>query len=504
MNFIQPYVSNYFDPHWLSPRFAHYVNQIHMKTGAPIPMVVAILLVTFSESGQGAYDVKMPDRRLMPLGMFGLIIASSGEGKSAVIDLARQEIVKLEQELAEKYKADNKQYGLLFKIWKTYDEELSKEFRRAIRKDINTDQIEQQIAAHQEEKPAKPRLVKLTYSKFTPEGLLAGMAEHWPHIGMPLDEASGFFNGRGVYDLPLYNDGWNGATLYKDSADHQASVTVYSPRMAGIFALQPSEFDRYLARCPDQGRGIGFFARCITCRPTSNQGYRNMQQANHFTADLGEMDQRIRELILESIAEDGQPAERKQLYFSIEAANHLADVGQTIELMMGSGCHLSNATDHGSKLIRNICRIAAALHLCEEKGLEISLGITRSAVDIAAYFSNEFLVMFDAHVKPPQAHKDAEALLVWLQDFAVKNGNRYIMRSDVMKLVTPSHLRKIEALNPAVNYLQQRGSIGLWQQNELHYIDTSILLPSDSFALQLAINKHRLGRRKRGGSAIST
>ena len=305
-------------------------------------------------------------------------------------------------------------------------------------------------------------------------------------------------------DLPLFNRSWDGSPLNKDSADHQASITVNSPRMAGIFAVQPSEFDRYLTRCPEQARSVGFFARCITCRPVSNQGFRNMQQANHFTADLSEMNQRMRELMLASIAEDGQPAERKQLYFSVEAVNHLAEVGQTIESMMGSGGRLSNATDHGSKLIRNICRIAAALHLCEEKGLEISLGITRSAVDIAEFFSNEFLVMFDAHVKPPQAHKDAETLLVWLQDFAVKNGNRYIMRSDVTKLVTPGHLRKIEVLNPAIIYLQQKGSVGLYQQNELNYIDTSPLLPGDHFALQIAITMHRSRRRKRGGGAIST
>ncbi|QLI80257.1 DUF3987 domain-containing protein [Chitinibacter fontanus] len=490
----------------LPKRTSQYVEQIHKKTGSPISLIVAMLLTVYSEAGQGVYDLQMPDGRMTPLGLFSLIIADSGEGKSAVLDLIRQAIVDLESELADQHTTRMKEFSVAEKIWKIHDDALKKELTRAVCKDLPIEEIEKRIELHQDASPKKPRLIKFSYSKFTPEAFLSGLKIHWPNVCIDLDEAGEFFNGRPANDLPIFIHAWDGKSLSKDTSVEQTTVFVKSPRVAGMFALQESQLLRYFERRQGEARGIGFWARFLVCKPKSTQGYRNIEDLNFTSPDLDSLYARMRELMLSSIDSNGEPVTtRKVLYFDPHAANYLIQLGQKIESSMMPDGALSKAKDHGSKKVRNIARIAAALSLFESDWDVITVGFVKFAENIMDYFTDEFLAVFGEPEKQSQLHQNAEALWEWLVGFTLKNSNRYVLKSEIMKLAIPTRLRKIEELNPAIEYLASINRIGNFFYENLNYIDTSPRDNYDTASLGLAINRYRFGRKKKTPfSAFST
>ncbi|WP_410498648.1 YfjI family protein [Chitinibacter sp. S2-10] len=498
MSHVNSALQNNFYTQWLPRRTRRYVEQISKKTGAPIPMIVLMLLTAYSEAGQGVYDLQMPDGSISPLGLYCLVIAESGEGKSAVLDLTRKAIVELEHELADQYNARIQQFTVDEKIWKTTDDALARELAQAVRKENPTEGVIQRIKQHQETRPKKPRLIKFSYSKFTPEAFLLGLKNNWPNAGIDLDEANMFFNGRAANDLSPLLHGWGGKNLSKDTSAEHTTVFVKSPRIAGVFALQNSALQSYFDRRSGEARGLGLWARFLVCQPESTQGFRDIESLSLAIPELDSFHERMRALILSSIGPDSEPVERQLLRFDPGVAEFLIELGQRIETSMAPDGPLLKAKDHASKKIRNIMRVAAALTLFETDGKEIKKEFVESAEKIMDYCSIEFLKIFTEPDKPSQLHQDAEALWKWMDKFARKYDNRYILKSELLKLVVPTRLRSVNELDPVIKYLVETKKIiwGSYGFHGLSYVDLEPMKSWNQMALEAAINRYRYPRKK--------
>lgn len=489
---------NYFEEQCLPDRTKRYVNQIQKKTGAPIDMIVLMLLTVYSEAAQGTFDIHMPDGSISPIGIYSLLIAESGEGKSSVLNMIRKPIVELEREFSSQYNQRMSDFLIKEKIWATRDTALVKELSRTVRKAQPTEEIEQLIQQHQNTRNKKPRLLKLSYNKFTPEGFLLGLKNNWPNVGINLDEANDFFNGRAAYDLTPLLHCWEGKCLTKDTSSGETSVFVKSPRVAGVFALQSSVLQRYFERRPGEARGIGLWARFITCKPESTQGSRDIACMSKAKVELDELYARIRELILNSIGDDDEPVERKLLRFEFRAHRYLIKLGQQIEDSMSLGGELATAKDHASKKIRNICRIAAVMHLFECEGQDIDLYITEKAAAIMNYYTEEFLKIFAEPEEKSQLQQDADLLWDWMDTFATKHNNRYILKSELLKLAVPTRLRKVNQLNPVIDHLNKSGKIATFYfgYNYLQYIDLEPTKNWDQNSFSIAMSRYTHSRKR--------
>lgn len=95
------------------------VSEVQSNCDAPIPIVVAAALAAMSTACQGKANVVRPKSiKEMPISIFSLLLAASGERKSEVMGLFMQPIREFETLQAEAAKKQLLQYQADLIAWK--------------------------------------------------------------------------------------------------------------------------------------------------------------------------------------------------------------------------------------------------------------------------------------------------------------------------------------------------------------------------------------------------
>ncbi|GAA5784346.1 YfjI family protein [Chitiniphilus shinanonensis] len=404
-----PLQPNIFNLHALPIRCQQLIGELFQRTQVDPALLTMGLLVEVSGCAMGAYDVIGLDRQPSPLGLFGIPIMASGEGKSAMIGQLEQGRKRFEAEHTARHQAAYQDYLLDEQIWQTQLQGLEKQIRRY--PDELPASLRQSLQDHWRKAPKPPRQIKLSYTNFTPEALVQNLAEHWPHAVLALDEASEFFNGRGTQGLTVLNNGYDGTDLDRQRCGERHGGNVVAPRMAALLALQPGALKRYLERRPGEARDLGFFARALIAFPSSMLGQRDFSRVGETGHLLPWLADRLYQLLTQSVDEYDHPARRQHLTFDTAATQRLRDLSLRIESFVAPNGWLSQAPDHAAKALRNLTRIAAVLHLIEhEVGLVIGESSVEAATSVMNYFTTEFLRLM---VPPDPLLADAEAVYAW-------------------------------------------------------------------------------------------
>jgi hypothetical protein len=139
-----------------------------------------------------------------------------------------------------------------------------------------------------------------------------------------------------------------------------------------------------------------------------------------------------------------------------------------VERDMQPGGLYHNATDHASKLMENIARVAGILHVFNKKHGEISLETLHTAIHICIFFSKEYMMVFDS---TPQHVVDSMILYDWLTANARSQNRQYISKRHARQYA-PSAIRQPGRFRNALEYLVFNGNVKIVNDGKTTYIDT--------------------------------
>lgn len=449
---------------------------------APYSMIALVQLSTISAALQGAVNVSLPINKICPPSILAITIAESGERKSTVESQYMEGLKAVQKELLIEYRSILNKY----KIEKEIHDEETVRLRRRLSKEKDDESYElalNELQAHRDAEPIKPRTPKFLYEDITKEALLLGLYENLPNAFLGSDEGGVLFKSSIMRNSPVINSLWSGGDVNIDRKTLESFV-VSDARLTIHIMTQWSALQDFLGRSKDDLRGNGFFARAIVTNPISLCGYRQVSGYEYSKKATEKFNDRIKQLLLNAIAMEDY-RNRITVTFSNEAKNVWLDIANDIETKMAPGGMYEYAKDHASKVPENIARVAALIHCFEHPDdFEISVESLWLAVELLSYFSRDFLRVF---CPPPKYVLDAQELFEWLKPF-IDSGIRY-MRKNYILQYGPKCTRKKSDLQAALDYLKQSYPMAEIMKGKTRVIDFFYSLPPND--VQLAENLAR-------------
>ncbi|NIL22489.1 DUF3987 domain-containing protein [Yersinia mollaretii] len=432
------------------------VYEVEQHTQAPQALIAASVLGVISLACQNRIDVCRLNNLRSPVSLFLLTLAESGERKSTVDKLLMKPLYQLEDEWFEKYTQD-------LIIWRNEETAFNVEKKALMSK------LKSEISRNKEHSTTNERLKALlaTYPKApvrfrqifndaTPAAIKDYLSGRWRSIGLMSDEAGTIFNGYALNELPFINKMWDGA-MFPVERKSEPDKLIKDARMTLALMVQPDVLKKgYLERKGDTAKGIGFFARCLMCQPGSTQGYRQITSPVVSSEHLPVFHLRLMGIVNESITRNDEN-ERQCLYFSPEAEKRWLEFYNKVESEMGILGALSNFKDYASKMAENMARIAALLHYFNGDEGDISLLTTEAAVEISAWYVDEYIRLVSNPTGFTLVNSEADELYFWIKEYCCRCFVPYIRKNTILQY-GPSRFRNRNKVNELLGalYSQKR------------------------------------------------
>lgn len=419
---------------------------------APDAIIGGSLLAAASLAGQAQADVAI-DGRTIPLSLWLLSVAESGERKSAVDTEAMQAAREYERELAKAYADDCTRHAGDLAEWEARRDAIRSEAKGKKGQGL-ADSLQRLGAA-----PPAPLLPRVTAADFTAEGLFKLLGAGRPTIGAFTDEAALVFGGHGMAKETVMRTAGTLCKLWdRGELDRVRSGDGASKLCGRRFALhllaQPVIAERALS--DDVLAGQGFLARCLLAWPEGTAGTR-IYQAESLRDDPALQRFRARLLHLHRLPLPLAQGERQELVpralrLSADAFAAWRRLHDTVEGHCGPAGRFAQVKPWASKTAEQALRIAGVLTLVETPDAHvIEAGTVERAAELALWHLNEALRLAGTAELSPEV-RDAEALLQWAQ----ATGRRNLHSSDALRL-GPARIRERETFEQAIGELVRAG-----------------------------------------------
>ena len=267
-------------------------------------MVASAALAQMAMATQGLSDVGRDEVLIGPMSLNVLIVAQSGERKTAV-DSAFSKAAKLwEQENREerldafrRAKAMERSRGSRIAGIEQKIKSLSGKESNDSKKDL--EQLENRLADLEANEIYVSPLPHLFYEDATPEGLAYSLATGWPSAALVSDEAGLVVGGKGMAEdaalgfLTLLNRLWDGRS-FRPTRKTAATKELKGRRFSSSLMLQHELLANITQR---GGRGVGFFGRFLIAAPPTTMGLRFYSAPPSKMPSSGAFNKRIRRLL---------------------------------------------------------------------------------------------------------------------------------------------------------------------------------------------------------------
>ncbi|MEI7345788.1 MULTISPECIES: YfjI family protein [Dickeya] len=449
------------------------VYEVEQHTQAPTGLIAASVLGVISLACQNRIDVCRLNNLRSPVSLFLLTLAESGERKSTVDKLLMKPLHQLEENLFKKYTHD-------LAIWRNDETAFNVEKKALMSKlksdirlnkehSITNERLKALLAAY----PEAPVRYKQIFNDATPAAIKDHLCGRWRSVGIMSDEAGTIFNGYTLNELPFINKMWDGA-MFPVERKKEPDKLIRDARMTLSLMIQPDVFKAYIDRKGDMAKGIGFFARCLMCQPSSTQGYRQITSSVVSSEHLPIFHQRLMEIVNESIAKNDEN-ERQCLHFSPKAEKRWIEFYNKVESEMGLIGFLSDFKDYASKIAENMARIAALLHYFNGDEGDISLNAVESAVEISAWYADEYVRIFSKPEPLILVSSEADELYAWIKDYCYKCFVPYVRKTTILQY-GPNRFRNRSKVNELLSTLYSQKKIRAEKRGKTLFIQ-----PADSF-----------------------
>ena len=448
---------------------------------APYPMILLTALSAIATVNQALCDVERPTGGKTSLSFYGLLVAFSGERKSSMINFFYKLIRQAGIEAEKEYQEEHALWKRKHQIWKmkrtvftnrlreTVQAELAAELSETDYDDDQIRKVQDLVDAHLIAEQEKPKKTQLLHEDITYPALLQAAHENSKYLCVLADEGTRALNGLVTPGISTLNSAWNGVQLITGRKTSE-SFTVNDPRFSILISVQPGPFDDYRDRKSDQAKESGLWARAFVCGPYTTIGFRN-DSLPIYSEPPVQFEKRLRKLIKKCVkTARGDNSDRKLIGFDDAAKELFNAFSFEVELNMQPGGLYENAKDHASKLMENISRIAANLHIINKCDGDISWKTLNTAIHICVFFSKEYLNIFDSR---PQHIIDAELLYTWIMEQAQHFNSNVLPKRWVMQYC-PSKVRKSKRFWSALEHLEITQSVRVFiDAKKTHYIEVA-------------------------------
>lgn len=415
---------------------------------APAAICGAALLAASSLSTQALADVHI-DGRVIPLSLWLLTVADSGERKSAVDGEAMRGVRDLEHERSLAFRDACAQRERDLEEWN---------LRRDIAKSLARKTKGQGLASALDAlgpMPQPPLNPSLIASDFTAEGLAKLLLDGHPSIGAFTDEGGLVFGGHGMTKETVTR---TAATLSKlwdrGELDRVRSldgaVKMFGKRLALHLLVQPVVAERALAN--EVLIGQGFLARCLLAWPEGAAGTRlYVPESVRDNDALVQFTSRIRDLLrrdLPLVAGSRSELAPNSLYLTADAKEAWVHLHNTIEADERPDGRFAKCKPWASKAAEQCLRVAGVLTMIEQENAHhIDRSTIERAAELVLWHLGEAARLAGTAELSPET-RDAEALLEWCH----QTGRQLLHSRDALQN-GPSRIRERRKLMQAASEL---------------------------------------------------
>ena len=348
--------------------------------------------------------------QLIPLALFGLTVAESGDRKSAADKLALRAHQARQRDLLENYKAEAKEYR--------NQRDAYQKARTAIldKAKGDPDAVAAELGRLQE--PSEPPLPFIMAEEPTLEGLQKSLLRGHASQGLFSDEGGQFFGGYAskpenmLKSVAGLSKLWDGAPITRTRAAEGESASRSGCRLSAHLMIQPIVAQEVLGNSVMQGQG--FLARFLIAWPQSLAGSRFYRDADPAKdARLYRYWQRMAYLLALEPQQD-EHGELAPPILNLEPQALAAWIIEhdVIEAALGHGGDLQEIKPTAAKGGENLLRIAGVLAVVESVG-SITLPIVERAGVLMRWYLAEALRLTNPAKTEPHLVL-AQRLLDWL------------------------------------------------------------------------------------------
>ena len=448
-------------PKWPNNAFPEqaqkYIQELSRSSETPIELAAMLFLPTVATASHKKYIVEIKTSYRETVNLWTLSVLPPASRKSSVYGQITTPI-----RLWEEQNKAALEPIIKTKISKnkTIEEKIKRLRQRAANTndDASFDELQEKISALERELTSMPTYPQLWTSDITSEHLGTLMAQNDEAMSILSDEGGIFdiigglySNGRANIDLLLQSH--SGSPARVDRGSKPPIFLKHAVMSMGI-TVQPEVVKRVCKNKTFRGRGL--LGRFLYVMPTSNIGFRTLEEAP--------MDDSVNIHYMESITAilnhsydmtNGSPHQHI-LKLEPEAYLKWLEYSKMLEIMMGRDLDfLSHITDWAGKLSGQIARIAALLHIYRyafEKPWEQSISAQdmQGAIKIGHVLTRHALKVFDL-IHEEDGIEVAKDILKWI---AESNLEQFTQRACGRKFRS---YQKHKLLRPGLNILKEGG-----------------------------------------------
>jgi len=432
----------------------------------PIAMAVNSLLGALSLCTQGLVNVARDSQLTSVSSLFLLLIAESGERKSACDGLLTKHLKELD---IERFKADceaKKLYQREYKKWQVEMDGALNALKRASEKGLPDDGINESINNLYLQEPIAPRGTTFLLEDTTPEGLTKALDKGHPSQGIFSSEAGVVFGSHGMNsesamrNMATLNKFWDGESHRKNRSDSSNDMLLSGRRLTLNLAIQASTVRAFFDGTKGLARGTGFGARFLIAWPKSTQGFRLYKEPTHNTPHLAAFKRRTLELINTPLTIDDETGaiQTHNLILTTKAKAVWTQFFNDTEQELRTGGELTNIKDVTSKAGDNATRIAALFHVYEHG---ITGAITEDHMMRACALMFWYLIesqRFFGEIALPKEISNATLLDAWLIDYC-KDNQLTRISTMLARQLCPNAIRSKVVYEETIKNLTELGRI---------------------------------------------
>lgn len=350
------------------------------------------------------------DGQPIPLSLFVLTVAESGDRKSAADRLALRAHHDRQSALLELYSAEQKEYR---------DQRDAYQCARvAILEKAKANPASAAAGLDSLQEPEPPPLPFILVEEPTLEGLQKSLLRGYPSQGLFSDEGGQFFGGHAnkpenmLKSVAGLSKLWDGAPITRTRAAEGESASRSGCRLSAHLMIQPVVANKVLG--DPILRGQGFLARFLVAWPQSLAGTRFYQHANPGQDPrLLRYWGRMTDLLLrEPPKNDRGELEPAELTMDADAKIVWIEAHDAIEAKLGRNGNLQDIKPTAAKGGENILRIAGVLAIAERaKSLTRSI-IERASMLVSWYLGEALRLAYPAGTDP--LLQQAQKVIDWL------------------------------------------------------------------------------------------
>ncbi|MDG1581284.1 YfjI family protein [Pseudomonas sp. GOM6] len=369
----------------------------------------------------------------IPLSLFALTVAESGDRKSAADRLAVQAHQQHQRELLAQHKAEAKEY-------RNKRDAFQKARSNILDKAKGDPEAVADELGNLLEPKAPPEPFILSEEP-TLEGLQKSLLRGYPSQGLFSDEGGQFFGGHAtkpenaLKSVAGLSKLWDGAPISRTRASEGESSARYGCRLSAHLMIQPIVATEVLSNPIMQGQG--FLARFLIAWPESLAGTRFYRDADPSRdARLGRYWQRMARLLAQEPGKD-ENGELAPPMLVLEPAALAAWITEhdAIERQLGLGGDMQEIKPTAAKGAENLLRIAGVFAVVEGKPT-ICIDLIERAGELVRWYLTEALRLTNPSKIDAQLLQ-AQKLLDWLL-----SNQRYSFDARTLQREGPPFVRK--------------------------------------------------------------